>query len=183
MREGYRKPTANGISDESRCEYVRPWEWGTLGYAANAGRGKRGGISAGDGTGSDERGGREGKGRRREGRWTSTRGRGAEGARNSSARSPQRPSDLWRRSRGCNHVGSRGAVSPEGARGRDVMRGGTEASRRILIVIMWGVTSHDPGMFMRPDSRRPWMHCRDEAESKHPSQSSRGTRLLRVSLF
>lgn len=61
MREGYRKPTANGIPYESRCEYVRPWEGGTLGYAANAGRGKRGGISAGDGADSVERRGRRGE--------------------------------------------------------------------------------------------------------------------------
>lgn len=61
----------------------------------------------------------------------------------------------------------------------------TEASRRILIVIMWGVTSHDRGMFMRPDSWRPWMHRTGEAESKHPSRFSRGACLLlsaRVSL-
>lgn len=51
----------------------------------------------------------------------------------------------------------------------------TEASRRILIVIMWGVTSHDRGMFMRPDSWRPWMHRTGEAESKQPeSRFSRG---------
>lgn len=183
MREGYRKPTANGVPGKSRCEYMRPWEGSTSGYAANAGewgRERERGRNIGEGRGR-QRGGREGG--RREGRWTSTRGRRAERARNSSPRSPHRPSDLWRRSRGCNHVGSRGAVSPEGARGHDVTRDGTEASRRILIVIMWGVTSHDPGMFMRPDSRRPWLHCRGKAESKHPSQSSRGTSLLRVSLF
>lgn len=93
MREGYRKSTANGIPGESRCEYVRPWEGGTLGYAANAGEwgeGERRGIS-GRGMGQTAR--RTGEGRR-EGRWTSARGRRAEGARNSSPKSPHRPSDL-----------------------------------------------------------------------------------------
>lgn len=35
-----------------------------------------------------------------------------------------------------------------------------------FLLLLWGVTSHDPGMFMRPDSRRPWRLTAAEAESK-----------------
>jgi len=57
--------------------------------------------------------------------------------------------------------------------GEDVMRSAAGRSRADgFLLLLWGVTSHDPGMFMRPDSRRPWMRREEgEAESKHPSRS------------
>lgn len=71
----------------------------------------------------------------------------------------QRPSDLWRRSRDCNHVGSP-ALSLPWER-EDTMWCVARRSRADgFLLLLWGVMSHDLGMFMRPDSRRPWMHCK-----------------------
>lgn len=57
MREGYRKPTANGIPGESRCEYVRPWEGGNVGV-----RGQRGGVGRRGTRGGGGEGGNIGEG-------------------------------------------------------------------------------------------------------------------------
>lgn len=163
MREDYRKSTVYLVYlDESRYEYVRPWEGGTLGYAVNAGERE-------DGADSEEEGG----GGRREGRWTSTRGRRAEGARNSSPRSPQRSGRVI-----CEDAPAAvitwDLVALSLPREREDMMWRATGRRRadgflLLLCGEWRPTIL--GMFMRPDSRRPWMHCRGKAESKHPSQS------------
>lgn len=60
-------PTANGVPGEPRCEYVRPWQGSTSGYAANAGewgKGERGGggnIGVGWGDGSEAGGRKKGR--------------------------------------------------------------------------------------------------------------------------
>ncbi|KAK1119363.1 hypothetical protein K0M31_013549 [Melipona bicolor] len=48
-----------------------------------------------------------------------------------------------------------------------------------FLLLLWGVTSHDPGMFMRPDSRRPWR--RTAAEK--PNQRASGPNSLAKSML
>ena len=41
-----------------------------------------------------------------------------------------------------------------------------------FLLLLWRVTSHDPGMFMRPDSRRPWRRTAAEKPNQRASSQS-----------